>query len=90
MIDRLNADAQRAGYSLQTPQQEQLAPQQIVEQQSANIGNIIDSAQQIGQQYAQQSDEHAAAVAAQYSQMVDLLDQIRGSNNRSDTFSDEW
>ena len=57
-------------------QTQQQAPQQVVQQSAIDVGNVMDSVRDIGRQYAQQSDEHAAAVAAQYTQMVGLLDQL--------------
>jgi hypothetical protein len=57
-------------------QTQQQAPQQVVQQSAVDVGNVMDSVRDIGRQYAQQSDEHAAAVAAQYTQMVGLLDQL--------------
>lgn len=57
-------------------QTQQQAPQQVVQQSAIDIGNVMDTVRDIGRQYAQQSDEHAAAVAAQYTQMVGLLDQL--------------
>ena len=60
----------------QMPTWEQGAPQQVIQQSATDVGNVIDSVRNIGKQYAQQSDEHAAAVAAQYTQMVGLLDQL--------------
>lgn len=60
----------------QQPTWEQGAPQQVIQQSATDVGNVIDSVRNIGKQYAQQSDEHAAAVAAQYTQMVGLLDQL--------------
>ena len=60
----------------QMPTWEQGAPQEVIQQSATDVGNVIDSVRNIGKQYAQQSDEHAAAVAAQYTQMVGLLDQL--------------
>ena len=57
-------------------QTQQPPPQQVVQQSAVDVGNVMDSVRDIGRQYAQQSDEHAAAVAAQYTQMVGLLDQL--------------
>lgn len=57
-------------------QTQQQAPQEVVQQSAVDVGNVMDSVRDIGRQYAQQSDEHAAAVAAQYTQMVGLLDQL--------------
>ncbi len=51
-------------------------PQQQVEQSAIDAGGIMDMIGEMWGQYAGQSDEHAAAMAAQYTQMVDMLDAL--------------
>jgi hypothetical protein len=68
--------------AFQPPQMQQqnpwanMAPQQQIQQSAQSVGSIVDQMSAVGQQFAGQSNEHAAAVAAQYTQMVDLLDQL--------------
>jgi hypothetical protein len=57
-------------------QQPQQQPQQEMESSITNIGSTMDTFRTIGSQFAQQSAEHAAAVAAQYENMVGMLDQL--------------
>lgn len=67
-------------------------PQADMESSANNVGSIMDSVGSIGREFASQSNEHAAAVAAQYSQMVTMLDaleaqitgQIRSQMNGDD------
>lgn len=63
----------------ETPQQptwEQGAPQQVIQQSATDIGNVMDSVGSILNQHKNGSNEQVVAVAAQYEQMVGLLDQL--------------
>jgi len=76
----------------QQPMWEQGAPQQVIQQSATDIGNVMDSVGSILNQHKNGSNEQVVAVAAQYEQMVGLLDQleaqilgqIRGQMNGDD------
>jgi len=56
--------------------QQNMNPQEQITQDATNIGGTMDAVKNLYNSYGSQSDEGAVAVAAQYSQMVSLLDQL--------------